>query len=39
MRFWPKRTPRHKHQWVYVGNGGAGWHLYRCPCGAIEIDA
>ena len=34
-----KRRPRHAHEWVYVGYGGAGWHLYRCGCGAVEIDA
>ena len=35
-----RRAPRrHVHTYVRVGYGGAGWSLYRCPCGATEIDA
>ena len=29
----------HRHVWVWVGYGGAGWSLFRCDCGATEIDA
>lgn len=30
---------KHRHEWVRVGYGGAGWSLYECACGAKEIDA
>lgn len=30
---------RHRHEYVHVGYGGCGWSLYRCACGATEIDA
>lgn len=33
-----RRRPRHVHQWVNVGYGGAGWHLLKCAtCPAKEI--
>jgi hypothetical protein len=35
MRWWPKR---HKHEWVTVGYGGAGWFSIRCEtCGERDI--
>jgi len=38
VKFW-RRKPRHVHQYVRVGYGGAGWWLFRCAtCGATEID-
>jgi hypothetical protein len=38
MRFWPKRRPKHRHEWVNLGYGGAGWHLIQCAtCGEKEI--
>jgi hypothetical protein len=36
---WPWPRPKHHHQWVRVGYGGAGWSLFQCWCGATEIDA
>jgi hypothetical protein len=30
---------KHEHKYVRIGYGGAGWSLYRCACGAEEIDA
>ena len=33
------KTTKHRHTWAWVGYGGAGWSLYRCECGATEIDA
>ena len=32
--------PKHIHEWMLIGYGGAGWSLYRCDiCGAEDIDA
>jgi hypothetical protein len=36
---WLRRRPRHRHDFKRVGYGGAGWSLFRCVCGAEEIDA
>ena len=40
---WPwRRTKRvkHRHDWVRLGYGGAGWSAFKCrTCGAHEIDA
>lgn len=33
------REPKHRHDMRRVGYGGAGWSLYRCACGAEDIDA
>lgn len=33
------RKPKHRHRYVRIGYGGAGWSLYQCACGAKEIDA
>lgn len=30
---------KHRHDYQWVGYGGAGWSLYQCACGAKEIDA
>lgn len=36
-----RRHPKvkHIHDFVWMGYGGAGWSIYRCKCGAEEIDA
>jgi len=34
-----ERRGKHEHDWVRVGYGGAGWSLFRCECGAEDIDA
>lgn len=32
------RKPKHQHDWVSIGYGGAGWFLLECSqCGAKEI--
>jgi hypothetical protein len=33
------RPPKHRHDYQRVGYGGAGWSLYRCACGAEDINA
>jgi len=35
---WFRRKRRHRHNYERVGYGGAGWSLFRCACGAEEID-
>lgn len=37
--WWRGRRRRHRHNYERVGYGGGGWSLYRCACGAEEIDA
>lgn len=33
-----RRKPRHQHEWITVGYGGAGWYSLRCAtCPATEI--
>lgn len=34
---WLRRTPKHRHDFEWVGYGGAGWSLYKCACGKTEI--
>jgi hypothetical protein len=34
---WLRRTPKHRHEWVRGGYGGAGWYVYTCACGASDI--
>lgn len=36
---WRERPVKHRHDWRWVGHGGAGWSVYECACGAKEIDA
>ena len=39
MKWWGRNiADRHVHEFVRVGYGGAGWWLYKCPCGETEIE-
>lgn len=30
--------PKHRHVWIWVSYGGAGWSMYECTgCGEKEI--